>query len=196
MSISSTADYFQKIRNGDQQALGEVLDGLRPYVRVIVRSVLHEQKEKLVDESDLIQESLMHASRCCHSFQGQTQVEWLGWLRTITIRTAQRALLIESRRPANEPEIVTLIADRNSTPCNELLRQENADRMAIALTQLPDDMQQVLLWRVIDDLDYQSIGELMHRSPGAMRVLYLRALRRLKEVWQANGSSDSGVLHG
>ncbi len=182
MSISSASDCFQKIRNGDQQALGELLNGLRPYVRVIVRSVLHEQKEKLIDESDLIQESLIQASRCCHSFHGQTQVEWLGWLRTITIRTAQRALHVENRRPMTKPELATLIADGSSTPCDELVRQENADRMAVALTHLPEDMQQILLWRVIDDLDYQSIGQLMHRSPGAMRVLYLRALRRLKEV--------------
>ena len=64
--------------------------------------------------------------------------------------------------------------------------------MALALTRLPEDMQQVLMARVVDALDFQSIAERMNRSPGAVRVLFLRSLRRLKEVWHTEFSSASG----
>ena len=196
MPTPSTTESFQNIRKGDAQALGAMLDSLRPYVRVIVRSVNRGQSESVADESDLIQESLMQASQCSQSFHGESQAEWLGWLRTITVRTTNRILQSRNQRsvaaiPA--AELGTVIEDRGPVPGARLVRQETADQMALALTRLPEDMQQVLMARVVDALDFQSIAERMNRSPGAVRVLFLRALRRLKEVWQTEFSSASGV---
>ncbi len=196
MQTPLTTEFLNSIRAGDQRALGDVLNSLRPYVRLIVRSLLREYPARVVDESDLIQESLLQASRCSQSFHGQSQAEWLGWLRTITVRTARRMLISEERQPGNVPsgsEPGTLIADGQSAPGNRLIQQETADRMALALAQLPEDMQQVLLSRVVDNLGYEEISHLMGRSPGAMRVLYLRALRRLKDAWQTDSSSGFGV---
>jgi RNA polymerase sigma-70 factor (ECF subfamily) len=74
-----------------------------------------------------------------------------------------------------------------------MVRQETADRIAIAMTRLPDDMQRVLLARVVDGRNYETIAAELNRSTGAVRVLFVRALRRLKEVWKAEASSSSGV---
>ena len=196
MPILSTTESFRSIRKGDAQALGAMLDSLRPYVRVIVRSINRGQPESVVDESDLIQESLMQASQSSQSFHGESQAEWLGWLRTITVRTTNRILQSRNQRSVSAisaAELGTVIEDRGPVPGARLVRQETADQMALALTRLPEDMQQVLMARVVDALDFSSIGERMNRSPGAVRVLFLRALRRLKEVWQTEFSSASGV---
>lgn len=179
------------------QALGELLDSLRPYVRVIVRSVSRGQSVSLADESDLIQESLMQASQCSHTFHGESPAEWLGWLRTITVRTTGRILQTRSQRSVvavKEAELGTVIIDKAAVPNARLMQQETADRMALVMARLPEDMQQVLLARVVDGLDYETIATQMHRSPGAVRVLFVRALRRLRDVWQTESSSSSGVL--
>ncbi len=196
MPISSTAERFQKIRNGDQQALGEMLDSLRPYVRIIVRSVSRGKSQTVADESDLIQESLMQATRSCHSFQGESQAEWLGWLRTITIRTTNQILQSQHRRSVSATpaaELGTVIEHRAVVPCEQLQQHETADRMALALARLPEEMQQILLARVVESLDYQVIAKRMNRSPGAVRILFLRSLRRLKAVWHSELSLSSGV---
>jgi RNA polymerase sigma-70 factor (ECF subfamily) len=53
--------------------------------------------------------------------------------------------------------------------------------MAEALSRLPEDMQQVLLGRHLDGASYGVLAERLGRSEGAVRVLYTRALRRLRE---------------
>jgi RNA polymerase sigma-70 factor, ECF subfamily len=196
MPISSTTESFRNIRNGDAQALGAMLDSLRPYIRVIVRSISRGQLELLADESDLIQESLMQATRCSQTFHGESQAEWLGWLRTITVRTTSQILHSRSQKSVHATpaaELCTIIEDCGPVPGARLLQQETADRMALALTRLPEEMQQVLLSRVVDSVDFQTIAKRLNRSPGAVRVLFLRSLRRLKEVWQTEFSSGSGV---
>jgi RNA polymerase sigma-70 factor (ECF subfamily) len=196
MQSVPTSQCLQSIRKGDQQALGELLNAMRPYVRIIVRSVSRARAGALADESDLIQESLMQASRCSHTFHGESQVEWLGWLRTITVRTTGRILQSRNHRSVAatpEAELGTIIMDSDPLPSARVIHDETADRMALAMTRLPDDMQRILLARVVDGEDYETIAAELGRSPGAVRVLFVRALRRLKEIWAAESSSSSGA---
>jgi RNA polymerase sigma-70 factor (ECF subfamily) len=53
--------------------------------------------------------------------------------------------------------------------------------MAEALARLPDDMQQVLLGRHMDGLSYAELAGRLGRTEAAVRVLYTRALRRLRD---------------
>jgi len=48
-----------------------------------------------------------------------------------------------------------------------------------AVARLPDDRRQVVLLRFVDGLSSAEIGEVLDRSPGAVRVLLHRALRDL-----------------
>jgi RNA polymerase sigma-70 factor (ECF subfamily) len=196
MEIAPTTQCLQSIRRGDQQALGDLLNAMRPYVRIIVRSISRGRTGSLADESDLIQESLMQASRCSHTFQGESPVEWLGWLRTVTVRTTRRLLQSPNYRSvpaASAADLGTVIIDSDPNPGVQLVREETADRMALAMTRLPEDMQRVLLARVVDGEEYETIAAELGRSPGAVRVLFVRAVRRLKEIWEAESSSSSGA---
>jgi hypothetical protein len=55
-----------------------------------------------------------------------------------------------------------------------------AASMAVAVSRLPEEMQHVLRSRLTDGLDYAAISEQMGRGSGAVRMLYLRALRKLR----------------
>lgn len=196
MQTTPRTTAFQNFRRGNSDALDELLDALRPYVRVIVRSVLRGRTGLVADESDLIQESLMQASLCSHTFHGESEAEWLGWLRTITVRTTGRILRSQNHgsiAPTPDAEMGTVIVDPSPAPAMNAIRQETADRMAVVMTRLPEEMQQVLLARVVDGTSYETIAENLNRSPGAVRILFVRALRRLREVWQTESSSSSGV---
>jgi RNA polymerase sigma-70 factor (ECF subfamily) len=56
--------------------------------------------------------------------------------------------------------------------------------MADALSRLPEDMQQVLLGRHVDGRSHAEIAAALGRTEGAVRMLYLRALRRLRELYR------------
>lgn len=182
--ISTTL--FLRFRQGDRQSLGVLLDHLRPYVRVIVQSMRGDRRHPAADDSDLIQDALLQAANTADTFQGGSVGELVRWLRTIVVRTTYRTLHTVDDIGWTDPEeahLATLIVDPGPAPAEEAVRHEESASMAVALSRLPVDMQHVLRGRLADGQDYASLAGQLGRSSGAVRVLYLRALRRLRDVW-------------
>jgi RNA polymerase sigma-70 factor (ECF subfamily) len=182
---------LDQARRGDAQALGELLDSFRPYVRVTVHALRDGRLAGRVDDSDLIQDALLEAQRSFAAFRGTTVAELVVWLRRIVVRSTGRTLRsfagTGKRDPGREQALEDLAedpADPGSSPSARAIRHEQAVRMAEALACLPDDMQQVLLARHVDGLPYAAVAQRLGRTEGAVRMLYLRALRRLREGYR------------
>jgi RNA polymerase sigma-70 factor, ECF subfamily len=148
---------LERARAGDGEALGRLLEGLRPYLRFVVRALRRGRVAGRLDDSDLIQDALLESQRCFGRFQGQSVNELAGWLRAIAVRTVGHALrdhLGAARRDAGRevrgaPEEVV---DAGSTPSGRAMREEEVARLATCIERLPDDMQQVLLGRHTDEV--------------------------------------------
>ena len=54
--------------------------------------------------------------------------------------------------------------------------------LADVLAQLPDDYREVLIFRHLENLSHDEIAARMNRSPGAVRMLWVRALAALREA--------------
>jgi RNA polymerase sigma-70 factor (ECF subfamily) len=182
---------LDKARHGDVQALGDLLESFRPYARVIVQALHDNRLQAHLDDSDLIQDALLEAHRGFPQFRGTVVAELVVWLRQIIIRSAGRTLrgfADTAKRDLNREQGVAdlgaLPASNGMSPSALAIRHEQAARMAEALTQLPDDMQQVLFGRHLDDLSHAAIAQRLGRTEHACRMLYLRALRRLRELYQ------------
>jgi RNA polymerase sigma-70 factor, ECF subfamily len=181
---------LESARRGDAQALGQLLDSFRPYVRVIVRGLRDPRLQGRLDESDFVQDALLEAHRNFASFRGTTVAELAAWLRRVAVRTAGRTLRgfvgtakrdLDCERPG---ELLDgLAVSPAESPSDQLIRHEEAATLAEALSRLPDDMQQVLLGRHLDGLSHADIARALGRSEAAVRMLYLRALRRLRELY-------------
>jgi RNA polymerase sigma-70 factor (ECF subfamily) len=160
----------------------------RPYVRVLVQAARRGRTLAKQDDSDLIQDALLLAHRVFGRFRGTTVAEFAGWLRQLAIRTvghAARAALAEKRtllREVDDVDLDALAIPNGSSPDDNAINHERAAQVAAALEQLPDDMRQVLLGRFLDRLSYDELARRLERTPGTLRVLYLRALRKLREI--------------
>ncbi|HMF17610.1 MAG TPA: sigma-70 family RNA polymerase sigma factor [Gemmataceae bacterium] len=176
-----------RARQGDNKALGELLQSFRPYVQAIVRGFRDQRLQGRLDDSDMTQNAFLEAHRSFATFQGTTVAELVVWLRAIALRTAGhsvRAYLgTEMRNPTREQTVSDLseLPAASDTPSRQALQQEQASRLAEALARLPDDMQRILLGRHVDELPYAVLAEQLGRSEAALRVLYTRALKRLRE---------------
>jgi RNA polymerase sigma-70 factor (ECF subfamily) len=176
-------------RRGDGAALGPLLESYRPYLRVMVHSLRQERLQARLDDSDMIQDALLEAHRSFASFAGSTLEEFLAWLRQIVLRTTGHTLrghLDVGKRDLGREQPVSglssFLADTGSTPSAQASRHEQAALVAEALAQLPEDMQQVVLARSLEGLPHAEIAQRLGRSEDAVRALYVRALRRLKEL--------------
>jgi RNA polymerase sigma-70 factor (ECF subfamily) len=179
-------------RRGDLSALGELFQSFRPYVRVIVQGACAARLQGKLDDSDLIQDALLEAHRGFSGFRGATVGELTMWIRQIVLRSIGHQLRsfagTGKRDLAREERALDLDAraDSASSPSEQAIRHEQAARMAEALAQLPEDMQRVLLGRHRDGLGYGALAAQLQRSPEAIRMLHVRALRCLRAHYRGD----------
>ncbi len=175
-----------------------MLDSFGSYVRVIARSVRSGRLKGRFGESDLIQDALLEAHRSFDSFRGTTEAELVAWLRQIVVRTVGHVVRDHVgagkrnvHREQSASHLSNLAVDSSTSPSGKVIRHEESVRMAEALERLPADMQQVILARHVDDLPYSKIAEQLGRSEPAVRMLYLRAVKRLKAECGSDSSSQA-----
>lgn len=186
MNAGERQTALERARQGDSRALGDLLESFRPYVRVLARALRDPRMQARVGESDLVQDALLAAHRAFTGFQGTTVPDLVAWLRQVVIRSAghtRRGHLGTAKRALGREQgtaDLQALADSSSSPSGKAIRHEEAARIAEAVTRLPEEMQQVLLARLVDDQSHAEIARQSGRSEGAVRVLYSRAIRRLR----------------
>jgi len=98
-------------------------------------------------------------------------------------RTA-RNLVIDHYREKGKAQVVsaelTPIIDPREDLEAEALRSSDLRTIRVALAELKEDYQNVIIWYYLDDLPISEVAELLDRSEEATRVLLHRALKALK----------------
>ncbi|MHC4164564.1 MAG: sigma factor, partial [Planctomycetota bacterium] len=74
-SSSGVASLLQAARRGDDQALGELLEAYRSYLRLLARLEVGRRLRTKLDASDLVQETFLQAHRAFDEFRGDTEGE-------------------------------------------------------------------------------------------------------------------------
>ena len=171
---------------------------LRPWLKMLAERQLSPALRGRIDPSDVVQQALVDAWRGHEKFRGTTQAERLAWLRTILKRTLIRydrdQLKTAKRGQGREQQLQAaldrdsirleqLAVDREPDPRSVADRAEQTLQLAAALDQLPGDYREVLTLRHIDGLSHDAIAKRIGRSNAATRMLWIRALEKLKVVY-------------
>jgi RNA polymerase sigma-70 factor (ECF subfamily) len=77
-----------------------------------------------------------------------------------------------------------MLAARVASPSEPLRVKEHAVDVANQLAQLRPQYREVIIMRNLQGLSFEEIAERMERNPGAVRMLWLRAIDRLKQTAQ------------
>ena len=83
-----------------------------------------------------------------------------------------------------------LLAANASTPSEQVVRQEELERLAQALEQLPEDQRTAVQLQQIQNYSVAEIAKLMNRSKTAVGGLLKRGMRRLRELMQKGGDHE------
>ena len=76
-------ELMTRARAGQADALAEICDHYRNYLRVVVRSELKSRLRERVELSDVVQEVLVEIVRQFPSFTGESEAALLGWMRRL-----------------------------------------------------------------------------------------------------------------
>jgi len=111
-----------------------------------------------------------------YSDRGSTFRAWLFRIAHNTVVNVHRSRSRHRTEPL-PPEPAWPAPDAD--PAGLVARADEMHSFMRAVARLPDDRRQVVLLRFVDGLSSAEIGEVLDRSPGAVRVLLHRALRDL-----------------
>lgn len=190
---------LHRARSGDQSSLGKLLDSYRNYLLLVARTQIDAKLRIRMDASDLVQETFLEAQRSFRGFSGHTEVELTAWLRRILVRNLidaarhhaaqcrdlRRELSIETDVERSGQQIHDALGLGTSTPSAQAMHREQGVLLADAMATLPAEYREVLIQRQILNRDFGAIGEHLGKSAGAVRMLWVRALEKLRQAWAA-----------
>jgi RNA polymerase sigma-70 factor (ECF subfamily) len=180
-------------RGGCRESLGRVFQGCRRYVLGIARQEIPPDLLAKGSSSDVVQEAFLEAAHGFERFHGDSEAQLRAWLRVLLRRriskllrryrnTLKRRTGLETRcdPDAGRVERRNVAADV-PTPSAQVMQGEQAQALHLVLDRLPEDYRQVLRFRYEEQRSFEEIGTLMQRSGNAARLLWLRAVDRVKQ---------------
>jgi len=189
---------LEESRRGDAESLGLLLKKYVCYLSSLSRGHLDERVRCRMSASDIVQETLLEAHRDFQNFVGTSLQEFTGWLRKILFNNLSRAVekhLLTAKRDVRRERslrektqgldgsalrLEAILADRMPTPSSCMRRDESLRELALAVEELPDSYREVIRLRHFEGRSFQEIAVLMGRNPGATRMLWMRALEKLR----------------
>lgn len=174
LSAPSDQELVTAYRAGDERAAARLVERHAPSVARFLYSSGAVRDEL----DDLVQETLFRAFRRIESWRAESGLR--SWLFSI----AGNLLKDEARKRKGKTVLSLVDQDlpSSSAPDGELEADEVAERIRGALAKLPRLQREVFLRRVQLGEGYDEIAVALGTTPGAARVHYHHAVKRLKEV--------------
>jgi RNA polymerase sigma-70 factor, ECF subfamily len=201
----SLRDCLAKARAGDASARDRLFAACRSYVGLIARASVEPWMRAKVDASDIVQQTLLDAHRDFDRFAGQTEAEWLAWLRQILAhnagdeirrygvagkRAARREVALGFGATADSAEHAWEPASPDASPSQMAVHNERELLLAEAIEQLPEDYREVVILRNIQRLSFDEVASHLNRSRPAAQMLWMRAIEKLRTLLPAEHRSE------
>jgi RNA polymerase sigma-70 factor, ECF subfamily len=193
-------ELFMSARGGSGSCLGQLLALYTNYLKLLVSAQLDNRLRARVSPSDIVQESFYEAHRDFGDFRGSSIGEFVVWLRRIVVnnilRVVEQHVLAEKRDVRREVSLEEIgrrlekstvrlesfLAEQAESPSGCASRREDEILLADTLALLPADYRDVIVLRHIEGLPFEEVAQRMDRSAGAVRMLWLRALKRMRDT--------------
>ncbi len=165
-----------RARSGNEHAFALIYNDIQPAL------LRYSWAQAPGHGEDISAEVWLEVSRALRRFDGDEQ-GFRAWVFTI----ARRKIIDHVRRDARRPTVVLQDAEEiylnEARDVAEDYEDEEATKRALTLVRtLPQSQAEAILLRVVAGLDIAQVAGLLGKSPGAVRVLTHRGLRRLAAV--------------
>ncbi len=171
-------------RAGDASSLWRLTQSYRPYLKGVVRRTIGAPIAT-VDDSDVLQRSLVQAVVRFSQFYGRTLQEWQGWLTAIATNEAKNVLRFErqAKRDVQRQRSLNVLEfdiAGGSTPDEQLERRERAESLLQTIARLSAADQEIIQLRNFEALGYDEIACRLSITPETARRRWCDAMKRLK----------------
>jgi RNA polymerase sigma-70 factor (ECF subfamily) len=202
----NVADLLLIAKKGERQAVGQLLEHFRSYLKLIASHEIGSKLGAKLDASDVVQDTFLDAHRYFENFQGESVTQFTAWLRAVmagvmanTMRrylgTKARDIRLEKQLAADLDNSAAMLSEllvaSISSPSQNIMRDEQTLQLAQALSNLSSDYQSVLTLRHIEGLTFPQIATRLNRSVDSVEKLWLRAIVQLRKSFTPQEQTDA-----
>ncbi len=174
---SEDSELIRIAQEGESEAFGELY---QRNAQIVFRFIYANLNNRL-DAEDLTEEVFLRAWRSLSKYR-QKGVPFLAYLfkiaRNVLIDFYRRAGRSGGHMSIEEKQLTDFKPDPGETAILNIEHQE----VRQTLTQLREDYRTVLMLRFLSGLSPAETGQVMGRTPGAVRILQHRALSALRSL--------------
>ena len=180
---------------GDMAALGKLLEEHRPRLVAMVRRRIDPSLAKRVDPEEIVSEAYFTAQRRHAELKEDRALAPYPWLYRIVVDCLIEVYRRETRDkrdlhrdlPLNNgssADVAASLIHSGTSPSQAAARQEMAERMQKTLDLLSRRDRDILCMRHYDQLSHRDAAEVLGISESAATLRYVRALERLRKLWE------------
>ena len=192
-----SSDESVRIALADQSyPIDELLAKYRPYLRLIAARQLDSIIANRLSASDIVQQTLLEAFRDGALFRGNTEPQFVAWLKAILnnniAQATQTHILTQKRSVKNERPFAAALGQTalhpaaDESPSGAAMQGESAMILAQQMESLPDDQYEAIRLRYIEGYSLAAISSHMDRSEAAVAGLLKRGLEGLRKKFPNN----------
>lgn len=173
------------------------LETYRAALRLAVQLEVDPELEAKLDLSGVVQQTLWEAHRGSAEFRGQSEGEWLAWLRRILLHN----LIDEIRKVARSGHDARLevsleksslrlsqaLAAQQTPPDLQAVRNEELLLLAQGMERLTGEQRQAVVRHHLQGVSLAQVASEMGKSREAVAGLIHRGLARLREALIRHG---------
>lgn len=197
-----------RARSGESDALGELSELYRNYLRMLARTGLGPRLRERVELSDVVQETLIEVIRQFPAFTGQDEVALVGWLRRLIAQKLadlaryhnrvkrgggdapypidapmagpMGALEFGAQAGGRSANLAELLTLSQTSPSEAASRREATVLLADSLAKLPADQAEVLWLYHVEGLSFDAIGQHFGVTRKVIRGIWAKGLASLR----------------
>ena len=196
MSGTEDTDLVARCREGNDEAWRELVDRFGPRVYAIA----YHFTMKREDAEELSQEIFLKVFENLHRYDGGFPlVAWiLSVSRNLCIDRYRRRKREKSFRFVSD-EAVTSLLKSEDDPASMALKKERTKLLFSALSEIPEDLAEILVLRDLNGLAYDEIGKALDLPEGTVKSRLFRAraevARKIRERHESRGAASHVRLH-
>jgi RNA polymerase sigma-70 factor (ECF subfamily) len=196
--------------NGDEGALAVLIDRHRHRLERMVRLHMDRRLQGRVDPADVVQEAYLALRGSFSQYCADPCLPFFLWLRlevALKLVDVHRSYLGTPVRDAGQevslhqgalPPVTSLslaehLLGKRITPSQEVMRAELKLRVEEALNSMNPQDREVLILRHFEELSNAETAQVLGIKPSAAVNRYVRALKRLKDVFEGMPGGIEGI---
>jgi RNA polymerase sigma-70 factor (ECF subfamily) len=193
----SDSRLLERYRKGEEDAFREIVTRYKNSLYAFLRRFVNQQD--IVE--DVFQETFLQLYTSRDSFDAERPLR--PWLFTIAANKAKDALRKMQRQATmsmgamadagdvSQDEVVNILASYETTPDEEVSKNETSMRVRQIITEMPDNLREILLLAYFEQFSYKHMAQILSIPIGTVKSRLHTAVAFFMKKWKSVDRSDN-----